>query len=120
MAILVATDSMSANVALAGNTAASATTVNSASKKVSPGTPASEGRTRGSRCSTRAQLQDNVHVAQAPPQPTGASCRAPVLCAADAATALALCQHPAATVLTAPITHTTMTTKPVCGRADSA
>jgi hypothetical protein len=33
---------------------------------------------------------------------------------------LALCQHPAATVLIAPITQTTTTSKPVCGRDDNA
>jgi hypothetical protein len=40
MATLVATDRTSPNVPLAGNSAASATTANSASRKVSMGTPA--------------------------------------------------------------------------------
>ena len=46
-----------------------------------------------------------MHVAQAPPQAADAA-------RALAATTLALCQHPAATVATAPTTHTTTTSKP--------
>src|SRR5258705_7267912 len=108
MAILVATSSTSAAVPVAGNTAAVATTANGARRNVSTGT-------RVSRSSMRAQLQDNVHVAQAPPQPTAA--RAASRCGADAATTLALCQHPAATVASAPITHTTTTSSPVAAPA---
>jgi hypothetical protein len=61
------------------------------------------------------QLLDRVHVAQAPrPQPTDAPPQAdgpPAL----AATNLALCQQPAATVAIAPTTHTITTNKPVSG-----
>src|SRR5258705_8204949 len=111
MAILVATSSTSAAVPVAGKTAAVATTANSARRNVSTGT-------RVRRSSMGAQLQDNVHVAQAPPQPTAA--RAASRCGADAATTVALCQHRDGTVASAPITHTTTTSRPVCGRADSA
>ena len=83
--------------------------------------PSLRGEDSGQSAGTAAELHDKVHVAQAPPQPTAPDGRcASVLCAADAATTLALCQHPAATVATAPATHTTTTSTPVCGRADSA
>lgn len=59
------------------------------------------------------QLLDRVHVAQAPrPQPTVAPPDGPP---ALAATNLALCQQPAATVAIAPTTHTITTNKPVSG-----
>ncbi len=60
-----------------------------------------------------------MQVAQAPPQPSAAALEAQ---SADSllAMTLAACQQPAATVLTAPITHTMTTTSAVSGRLESA